>query len=85
MAATTAEVTTPTVPEATDVPAVTAAVRSWADIASAKDEPRAREDASDARAPSGARHAVDPAIDKTRRKDVIGWSRKQRGTNIFNG
>ena len=63
MAATTAEVTTPTVPEATDVPAVTAAVRSWADIASAKDEPRAREDASDARAPSGARHAVDPAID----------------------
>jgi hypothetical protein len=63
MAATTAEVTTPTVPEAPDAPAVTAAVRSWADIASAKDEPRAREDASDARAPSGARHAVDPAID----------------------
>ena len=63
MAATTAEVTTPTVPQAPDAPAVTAAVRSWADIASAKDEPRAREDASDARAPSGARHAVDPAID----------------------
>ena len=45
MAATTAEVTTPTVPEAPDAPAVTAAVRSWADIASAKDEPRARDDA----------------------------------------
>ena len=61
MAATTAEVTTPTVPEPPDAPAVTAAVRSWADIASAKDEPRAREDASDARAPSDARHAaVDP-------------------------
>ena len=63
MAATTAKVSTPTVPEAPDAPAVTAAVRLWADIASAKDEPRARDDASDARAPSGARHAVDPAID----------------------
>ena len=71
MAATTAEVTTPTVPEPPDAPAVTAAVRSWADIASAKDEPRAREDASDARAPSDARHAVDPAIDLPEATRVI--------------